>query len=194
MVNSDAEVDIRSDDEIIKLFWEREESAIDKVARKYGGLIYSVAYNILHDSGESEECVNDTYLALWRAIQPSKPEHFSAYLCGIVRNIALDRYKARHRRKRVHSELTVSFEDLLCDIGDIADESAEGEKLSGIIGSYISELNKRQKKIFVARYYIADPVERIASTLGISVSMVYKELSAIKRGLREHLKKEGVYL
>lgn len=69
-----------------------------------------------------------------------------------------------------------------------------GEEISGIIGSYISELNERQKKIFVARYYIADPVERIASTLGISVSMVYKELSAIKRGLREHLKKKGVYL
>lgn len=194
MVNSDAEVDIRSDDEIIKLFWEREESAIDKVARKYGGLIYSVAYNILHDNGESEECVNDTYLAVWRAIPPNEPEHFSAYLCGIVRNIALDRYKARHRRKRVPSELTVSFEDLLCDIGDIADESAEGEELSGIIGSYISELNERQKKIFVARYYIVDPVEHIASTLGISTSMVYEELSAIKRGFREHLKKEGVYL
>lgn len=194
MVNSDAEADIRSDDEIIKLFWERDESAIDKVARKYGGLIYSVAYNILHDGGESEECVNDTYLALWRAIPPSKPEHLSAYLCGIVRNIALGRYKERHRRKRVPSELTLSFEDLLRDVGDIADDGAESEELSRAIGGYVSGLDERQKKIFAARYYIADPVWRIAATLGISASMVYKELAAIKRGLREHLEKEEIYL
>lgn len=62
MVNSDAEVDIRSDDKIIELFWNRDESAIYETARKYSGLIYSVANNILHDGGESEECVNDTYV------------------------------------------------------------------------------------------------------------------------------------
>lgn len=194
MVNSDAEVDIRSDDEIIELFWNRDESAIYETARKYGGLIYSVANNILHDGGESEECVNDTYLAVWRAVPPSKPMHLSAYLCGIVRNIALGRYKERHRRKRVPSELTLSFEDLLHDVGDIADDESDAEELSRIIGNYLSSLDERQKKIFVARYYIADSVECIALTLGISVSMVYKELSATKRGLREYLKQEGVYL
>ena len=86
------------DNEIIGLYWRRDESAITASADKYGGYCRAISYNILHDAGDAEECVSDAYLAVWNAIPPARPEHFKAWLGTIVRNGAL-------RRKRQNRKL-----------------------------------------------------------------------------------------
>ena len=49
------------DDQIIQLYFDRSEEAISQTAVKYGKYCHTIAYNILHNYGDSEECVNDTY-------------------------------------------------------------------------------------------------------------------------------------
>ena len=61
------------DRDIIALYWQRMEAAIHETATKYGGLCYTIAHNILFSREDSEECVNDTYLGLWNAIPPHRP-------------------------------------------------------------------------------------------------------------------------
>ena len=51
-----------ADEAIIELYWKRNERAIEETDRKYKGYLYTIAYNILHDNMDSEECLNDTYL------------------------------------------------------------------------------------------------------------------------------------
>ena len=53
------------DDEIVELYWQRNERAIQLTHRRYGGLCTKVAMNILGDPSDAEECVNDTYLQAW---------------------------------------------------------------------------------------------------------------------------------
>ena len=45
---------------IIELYFERDEQAIRETDVKYGKLCHSIAYNILNNHEDSEECVNDT--------------------------------------------------------------------------------------------------------------------------------------
>ena len=60
------------DRQIIKLFLQRSGSAIAATAKKYGSRLLQLAGNILRDSRDAEEAVNDTYLALWNAIPPEE--------------------------------------------------------------------------------------------------------------------------
>ena len=85
---------------IIALYWQRMEAAIHETAAKYGGLCYTIAHNILSSREDSEECVNDTYLGLWNAIPPQRPERFSVFIARIARNLALKRYDHVNAQKR----------------------------------------------------------------------------------------------
>ncbi len=88
------------DRDIIALYWQRAERAIHETAAKYGGLCYTIAHNILSSREDSEECVNDTYLGLWNAIPPQKPERFSAFVARVTRNLALKRFDHVNAQKR----------------------------------------------------------------------------------------------
>ena len=45
--------------EIIELYWARNESAIAATAEKYGSYCHMIAYNILRNKEDAEECSND---------------------------------------------------------------------------------------------------------------------------------------
>ena len=70
--------------EIIDLYWARSENAIRETAKKYGAFCHSIAFNILANHQDSEECVNDTYLHTWNAIPPRRPSKFGAFLGKIT--------------------------------------------------------------------------------------------------------------
>ena len=181
------------DAEIVELYWQRDERAIRETDRKYQAFLLSVAYNILRDGYDCEECLNDTYLGAWNAMPPARPTVLQAFLATIMRRTAIDRYKAKKRQKRVDSELTVALsevEELLTDGSDPAAE-LDARELGRVISAYIRSLPKRRRYVFMSRYYMARPIGEIAGLLGCSESTVNKEIAAIKRGLKEALEKEG---
>lgn len=47
---------------IVRLYFDRNERAIDETSRKYGKYCFSIAHNILSNREDAEESVNDTYL------------------------------------------------------------------------------------------------------------------------------------
>jgi len=101
------------DEEIIALYWARNEEAIRETDRKYGKLLYQQAYNILHDRCDSEECQNDTYLGAWNSIPPASPTSLQTYVVKIMRKIAISRYREKTAQKRIPSEMTDCLEELL---------------------------------------------------------------------------------
>ena len=188
--------DTVSDEYIIELFWQRDQSAIDKTDRKYGRYLYTVAYNLLHDPLDCEECKNSTYLGAWNAIPPDRPDVFKAYLTKIMRRISINRFKERTRQKRVPSELTESLSELGLDPVDRStpEEELEAIELGRVISRYLRGLDDRGRCVFISRYYFADPIQQIAKNFGVTESAIYKELTAIRDGLKEHLEREGFEL
>ena len=182
------------DDElIIGLYWERNERAIEETDFKYQKYLFSVAYNLLHERLDCEECVNDTYLAAWNAIPPTRPSSLKAFLTAIGRNIAIKRYHVRLKKSAIPSELTVSLSELdsvLTDGDDISD-GFDADSLGRVISDFVRSLSERRQFIFVARYYASEPIDSIASDLKLSRSMINKELAAIRAALKEGLESEG---
>ena len=190
---SDSTQEILQDDEIIALYWKREERAIEATDVKYGKYLYTIAYNILRDGLDSEECLNDTYLGTWNAIPPNKPTAFRVFLSKITRNIALGRFRKATAAKRIPSEVIVSLDELdegLCfEVGE--DEKYIIHEMSRILNAYLRTLSDHDAFIFVCRYYYSDTVDYIAKLLGVSGNTVLRDLAKIRMGLKEALKKEG---
>ena len=185
---------ILSDEEIIALYWDRDEQAISRTDEKYKKFLLSVAFNIVFDDQDCEECLNDTYIDAWNSMPPSKPALLQAFLATIMRRTAIDRYKSRKRQKRIASELTVSLSELEEIIADEGDSSAETDELARLLSDFVRSLPDRRMYIFMSRYYFARPIGEIASLLCCSESTVNKEIAAIKRELKEKLMKEGYTL
>lgn len=181
------------DDKIVELYWERDEKAIEETDFKYKKYLFSIAYNVVYDRLDCEECLNDTYLGAWNAIPPTKPSVLKAFLTTITRRIAIKRYHSNLKQSVIPSEMTVSLselEDFVAGDGDV-DSEFDAERLGRVISDFVRSLSERRQFIFMSRYYVSDPIDTIASDLSLSRSMVNKELAAIRSALKEKLESEG---
>ena len=184
------------DEAIVTLYWNRDETAIEETDFKYKNYLFSVIRNLLTDSMDCEECLNDTYLGTWNAIPPTKPAVLKAFLTTVARRAAIKRYHKARKKSAIPCELTVSLselEDFLSDDGEV-DTAFNGETLGRVLSDFLRSLNTRKRYIFMSRYYIADSIEKIARDLNVSRSTVNKELAAIRKSLKEKLESEGYSL
>lgn len=196
MSKSTEQQEIIADEQIIELYWRREEKAIQETDKKYGQFLFRIAYNILHERLDCEECQNDTYLGVWNAIPPTRPTVFPAFITQIMRRIAINRYKEKASKKRIPSELTISMEDVNGTLhgDDSVAVKYEMAEVGKIINNYVRELSDRQRYIFIDRFYLAESVETIATDLSISVPTVYREIDKIKHSLKLYLEWNEVYI
>ena len=184
------------DGAIVALYWQRDERAIQETDVKYRGFLLSIARNFVRDLRDGEECLNDTYIGAWNAIPPSRPSHLQAFLATIMRRVAINRYNANQRQKRSASEFAISLselEELVADRGDVHAE-LEAKELALLIGRFVRGLPERQLYVFIGRYYLAQPLAKIAEELGCGISTVKRELAVIKGKLKEYLEREGYCL
>ncbi len=183
-----------SDEQIIELYMQRSENAIRETEAKYGKMLFRVAYNILHNSSDCEECKNDTYLGVWNAIPPARPAVFPAFITQIMRNIAANRYKEKNSLKRPPAELALSVDEL-ADVlhgGDTTEAAYTARELGRLISDYLRTLSARQRYIFIGRFYMAETLEHLAGGLGVGVATVCRDIEKIKRGLKCYLEENGV--
>ena len=179
------------DCKIIELYFQRSEDAIKQTDKKYGKYCYTIAYNILSDALDSQECVNDTYLKVWETIPPAKPSRLSYFIGKLTRNLSIDRLRNRSAMKR-SAEADVAFEEIDGMISDTSVDIHDGIFLKNTINSYLAGLSKRDRKIFVQRYWYMCTSVEIAKDLGISDSLVRVRLLRMKEDFKKYLEKEGV--
>ena len=181
------------DKEIIDLYFKRDEEAVRETGKKYGHYCFTVAYHILFDSFDSEECVNDTWLKAWETIPPERPRLLQYYLAKITRYFALDRLRTKTRQKRGGTQAEEAFEELQNLFSDGNDPEKEYDRK--VLGQLISGFIRRQRRmdgdVFVRRYFYADTVSDIAQRYGISENAVSLRLNRMRRKLKEELRREG---
>lgn len=183
------------DEKIIDLYLQRSDRAIDETAIKYGGVMYSVSYNILKNDSDAEECVNDAYLGIWKSIPPTIPASLHSFVCRVTRNKALDRYRALTAGKRAVGELC-RLEEIADTLpSDITVESEiESRRITEALNQWLSSESKTNRYIFIRRYWFMDSPEDIAKNSGMSVSAVYSRIDRMKKRLYVFLREREVLI
>ena len=181
------------DHKIIELYWERKETAIEETSKKYGRLCACIAQNILLNYEDSEECVNDTYFAVWNAIPDRRPNIFSAFISRITRNLALKKFEYLSAAKR-NPIAVASFEELGdCVSGtDSVESEAECRRIESIIDKFLWQQGEEKRNVFIRRYWYFDSIEDICHSTGFSQSKIKSMLYEMRRKLRAHLENEGI--
>lgn len=185
-----------NDSQIVALFLNRDQRAIEETATKYGNYCYKIAYNILQNHEDAEEAVSDTYLGAWATIPPHKPIKLSTFLGKIARRTALKRWEKYHTEKRGGGEVTLVLEELseyLSD-GKTPDTYLENQELTQLLNDFLRKLPQSERQIFVCRYWYLDPIADIATRFSFSQSKVKSMLARTRMKLRSALRKEGVTL
>ncbi len=180
-----------NDLQIVELYHSRNEDAIRETEQKYGPLCHSLAYHILNDRSDAEECVNDTYLALWNAIPPARPHHLKAFVARIARNIAFKRLEYNRAAKRA-SPCTISLDELDESLPDSEGYSAGEEALGSLISEFLRRENPESRQVFIRRYYFYDSISEIARMYAFSESKVKSMLYHTRNRLRHYLTEKGV--
>ena len=179
-------------EKILELLWQRSEQSIPALSKRFGRRLYLTAMNILGIHQDAEECVNDTYLALWNAIPPKKPEPLAPFVYKTGRNIALNRLRANTAQKR--SGYDVPLQELEgCIAGPDLWETLDARALGRAIDGFLDTVSRESRVIFLRRYWFGDSVKEIAKALGMSENAVSVRLNRSRSQLREYLTKEGFY-
>jgi len=180
------------DRQIVELYWQRDERAIAETHTKYGKYCHYIAFNILSNNEDAEEIVNDTYLKVWNRVPPDRPDPLKPYVGMISRQLAFNVYNARQTQKRGEgvSITILELEECIPSTGDIGESTA----LSDSLNRFIKKLPTKTRRIFVCRYWYADPIAVIAKDFYMKESTVAMLLLRTRQKLKEHLEKEGFAL
>ena len=184
------------DQEIIDLYWVRDQRAITETSEKYGVFLRSIAWNVLRSHDDADECVNDTYLRTWNAIPPARPTAFRSWLGRITRNLSLDRWKQAKAAKRGGDgmELLLGELDACVPAPHGMEKAMEDREIAALISVFLRALPAETRVIFLRRYWYGDSVAEIAKKLSCTQGKVKSSLFRTRNSLRTYLEQKEVAL
>lgn len=180
------------DKQLVELFLERSEKALAETTNKYGAYCRYIADNILDDKQDSEECVQDALTAAWNSIPPQKPKSLKAYLARLTRNLAINIIKKKAAQKRGGDARQLALDELReCALPETPETQLDAKLLKELIDRFLQTLSKKQRTVFLKRYWFLCTPEKIASECAMSVSAVNTMLSRTRKQLKKFLTEEG---
>lgn len=182
------------DEEIVNLYWNRQEKAIYETDKKYGRYCNTISFNILHNGEEAKECVNDTYLKTWNTIPDQRPNLLKAYLGKIARNLALNRYERKKAKKR-DCTLEIALEELneCIPSNNDVEKELDYNELVNTLNVFLSKLSQDKRKIFLERYWYLYSIKEISYFNNISENNTKILLLRLRNQLKKYLKEGGLY-
>ena len=182
------------DKQIVDLYWQRSEQAIPETAAKYGSYCRTIAYNILSDAQDAEECVNDTYLKAWNSMPTNRPSRLAPYLGKLSRWISLTRLRERGALRRGGGEVSLVLNELSEAVpsGEDLQKTLELRELSDAVRRFLAGIDETEAQVFLARCWYMAGVKAIAEKFGFTPGKVSTTLHRTRRKLQNYLKEEGL--
>lgn len=184
------------DAQIIELFWQRDETALTEVENKYANYCFAIAWKILMSREDSEECVNDTWLAAWNTIPPKRPSILSSFLGRITRNFAISNLRKKYAAKRPDMHMT-NMDNILREVEVLNQQAAHSlehteseEELVRLLNGFLETLKERDRDIFLRRYWHMDSMAELAKRHNLSESAVKANLFRTRKKLEKIMRKE----
>lgn len=184
-----------TDEELVALFWARDEAAIAGTRARYGNLCGAIAGRMLQSAQDAEECVSDTWLAAWNAMPPARPARLGPFLGRITRNLALKRLERGGAQKRT-AEFGATLDELAECLpgGESVEQAVDAKALAAAVNAYLGGLKPFARGVFLQRYWYARPVKEIAAAYGVSENKVSVTLHRTRAGLQRFLQEKGAWI
>ncbi len=175
--------------DIVNLIYNRNDLGLDELRKKYNELLYSLAFSILNNNSDSDECVNDTYLKVWKTIPPYKPTYLKSFVCKITRQISIDRYRINNRILK--KEMSLNELDYDISSSYSLDDEFYKNELVNFINLFLENLDIETQILFIRRYFLNESVKSLSKRFDITETNISVKLSRVRNKLKKYLELEG---
>lgn len=159
-----------------------EKSKFEQLYLEYKGLMFHVAYEILHNEQDAEDAVHQAFVKIAENIKkiddPMCPKTHS-YVVTIVENKAIDQYRKQQKHQTV---------ELIDDIqGTNVHYDGDND-----LAKCILKLPARYREMILLRYHHGYSVREIAGMMGISLPAAIKLDQRAKNKLKKLCEEAGI--
>jgi len=153
-----------------------------QIIQEHSAVVWRTAYRLLGRVEETKDCLQDTFLSALKVCRKQRVRNWRGLLRYLATARALDRLRARARRKQRH--------DPYADPGTVASagagpvELAEAEELMSRLRLAIARLPGRQAEVFSLHFLEQMSHREIAAVLGLSTNAVSASLHQARGKLR----------
>lgn len=184
------------DEEIISLFFQRDQQAIEACRSQYGAFCSSVAARIAPTPEDGEECLNDALLRARNSIPPQRPKSLGGFLAALTRNLAIDRVRENSAQKRGGGEIPLVLDELeeAVPAPGSVEETVESHLLTESINRFLRSLPGKERLLFLRRYWYLCSVKEAGAMGGMSEGTASSLLRRTRTKLKKYLEREGYVL
>jgi RNA polymerase sigma-70 factor (ECF subfamily) len=178
-LNSQTGIGTVDDAALLTRMGQRDENAMEDLFRRYSGVVYSVAFRVLHDSGQAEDVLQEVFLQLWRnpAAFVQQRGSLGGWLVVVARNRAIDLLRRRKPSDSVEDVVLASSVDVA--------EEAERNTIMQKVRKVIADLPVEQQKTLELAYFEGLSHTEIASRTGDPLGTVKTRIRQALISLRK---------
>ncbi|MBO7481099.1 MAG: RNA polymerase sigma factor [Bacteroidales bacterium] len=146
----------------------------------FSSKMYALAYNILRNSDEARDCVQDVYAELWqRRNSIDRDKSPLPLVLTMVRNNCFDKLKGKHTENN-------DLSDILLD--NKTEDSINASSTLAEVMKMISMLPKDQQTVLRLRTIDGLEIQQIEEITHFSRENIYTLLSRARKTLRDNFK------
>lgn len=170
---------------LIALIAKEDEDSLGKLYDETNRLLYSLALQILSNSADAEEVMQDVYKYVWKSASNYDPEQSNpaTWLVMLTRSRAIDRL--RSRKSPLELSDTLEREFAKTDINP--EDSVMGLEKRKIVQDAMLELSPKQRKVIELVYFYQFRQSEISEMLDMPVGSVKSTIRLAKGKLKNTL-------
>ena len=180
------------DVKIIDLYFARSEEALRETEKKYGNYLRQVASRLLRSREDTEEILEDTWLAAWNSIPPQSPRRLQYYLARITRNLSLNRldYEKAQCRSGTGTVLLSELEECIPD--PRSQDRWEAREIGHALNRFLGTLPREERSLFLSRYFYGYSLEELTEKYRLPDHKIKYRLRKTRTQLASFLQQEGI--
>ena len=170
----------------------RDDAALASIREAWGRPALALARRITGSEEDAEECLQDGLMAVWETVPPKRPDSLGHYFTALVRNAALNRWRDERRQKRGGGVVNEVFEELeyCASSKDDVEETVAARLLAERINDFLDSLPRRERDLFLRRYYDMEDLDTLAAAKGLSKTHASVLLFRTRKKMKAFLEQE----
>jgi RNA polymerase sigma-70 factor, ECF subfamily len=171
-----------ADGELMRRAAAGDEAAFAAFYRRFAPGLYSMIHQILQDSKECEDVMQEAFVQMWKKASTYDPNRSGLFTWAVMisRNKAIDRVRSRQRRARTIDAATAEHEAVAPASSEAADQLLEQSDQRKRVRAALSTLSGAQRDAVDLAFFGGMTQQEISTKLGEPLGTVK---ARIRRGL-----------
>tara|TARA_B100000609_G_C17191757_1_gene422899 strand:- start:448 stop:1032 length:585 start_codon:yes stop_codon:yes gene_type:complete len=186
-----------SDREIISLYINGKESALNIIINRHRSRIFGYILSKVRDKDTAEDIFQDVFIKIINSLKKGKYNEegkFIVWAMTITHNLIMDFFRKKKKNRFLKPTDEFDIFDVISDHSLNSEESLIKSQVIDDLNILINELPETQKEVLKLRYFSNMSFKEIADKCDISINTALGRMRYALINIRKIMNKKGVVL